>query len=407
MSQPKTPYACPICHAAWRGNTNQCASCGADLYDPDVQAMAGATAGAPGASQNMPGIASGTLSVGRFLGVSPEGIADGSTLRRYGLFGGISLLVAFVLPALRTVHREFAGTDPSGNPIIKTASDFTSSWTLLAKGPALALLFPLVAGLLGLAVAFVPRLSRDVRAKLLALCGLAGLVLCVGKLGQYGMAPESLLSLSVLGMVVAGIGMTARMLTPRSDAARWVLIAGAALVVVGYLIPIPDLAARLPLEFQFRPGQLDLDLSNAMPLTAIAGGMKKISYGGRSGFAVEVLFVAFFLLLPLVATPAAAWLSWRKQSGVWDKSGHALRPLAWFIVLYLPLSYALYTFNASGWDNEGAASAMFGRARLLFIVTPLALWAQFGLYAAVAGRFQETSAARPVETMRGEASSGG
>lgn len=375
------PYSCPICKAPWRGDSPVCASCGADLFDPDVQAMAQN----PADSLKMPATETGTLTVGRVLGVSREGLADGKALRTLGLVGGLLLLAIFFFPA----HRTYDFYREAGE--WKSRAHYDFSWELLDAGFTFALFFPLVAGLLGLAVAIVPRLSADVRGRLLAGAGLIGLAACLGPLGEFGEAPTQLLHLTTLGLVVAGTAITGRMLAPHSMAARWGMVAGGVLVLAGFLIPASDATGRVPFEFGFWQGYLDIDFENAMPLLVNLGGLKPK--------ANVVLFVAAFHLLPLLVLPAAAALAWKKPAGVWDTSGHALRPLAWFVVLYLPLTYALYVFTAMGWGSgtyetyqlskqleERWESALFGRVRLAVIATALTLWAQFGLLAALLAR---------------------
>ncbi len=411
-----TPTSCPICHAPWKpGATVICASCGADLSDPDVQAMAGMTAHSPGASQSMPGIASGSLSVGGFLGLRKETLADGSALRRHAIFGGVPLLLAFALPAVRAAHFEFKDIDPiSHEPQYQRIVEFTASWHLVHGAGMLklvALFFPVFAGLGALGLAFAPRVTAELRAQGLAALGLLGLVFCVGGLGEYGGAPTNPSYVATLGLLVAGVGITVRMLVPQGNAARYAMIAGAGIFLIGLLIPAGDMTTRLPLEFQFRQSQMHINFADAMPLKAIAGGLQKIHWDEvdgfdvrqRSGFVVEMLFLALWLLLPLVALPAAAALGWRRVQGVWDRTGHALRPLAWLVVLYLPLTYALYTFNAMGWSDERAHNFMYGRVRLLAMITPFALWAQFGVAALFTDRVARAVAAAPEPVVRRDA----
>jgi hypothetical protein len=376
MPPPGEKFVCPVCEAAWRTDSNVCSSCGADLYDPDVQAFArGRAPGSVAVGTNDPAREAaagdaGMLGAGQLLGVSAEGLESGVALRRLGLLGAAALLVAFVLPALREFEREaprFYGDDWHYRGILKF------SWDLLAQGHALALVYPLVAALVGLVVAFVPRLPAHLRGSLLALTGLSGLVLCVGPLGGYGLAPTQLATLATLGMLVAGGAMTWRMLAPSSVRARQALIAAGVIFLAGMLLPVADLSPRLPFDYTF--GWLDVDLAHAVPVVEIAKGVDRRAFG--------LFFVALWLLAPLVLVPAAAALSWKQPRGVWDKDGLALRPLAWLLVLYLPLLYALMAFSASGWDDQLSKSAMLGRFRLFVILLPLSLWAQLGFVAAL------------------------
>jgi hypothetical protein len=369
-------FVCPVCEAAWRTNSNVCASCGADLYDPDVQAFArGKAPGSVAVGANDPAREAaagdaGVLGAGQLLGVRAESLESGAALRRLGLLGAFALLVAFCLPALREFEREaprFYGDDWHYRGILKF------SWDLLAQGHALALVYPLVAALVGLVVAFAPGLPAHLRGSLLALAGLVGLVLCVGPLGTYGLAPTQLATLPTLGILVAGGAMAWRMLAPASVRARQALVAAGVIFLLGMLLPAADLAPRLPFDYSF--DWLGVDLDHAVPLVQIAKGVDRRALG--------LFFVALFLLAPLVLVPGAAALSWKQPRGVWDKDGLALRPLAWVLVLYLPLLYALMAFSASGWDDQLSKSAMLGRFRLFVILLPLSLWAQFGFLAAL------------------------
>ncbi len=367
-----------MCDAPWRGDGNLCKSCGADLYDPDVQAFAGGKApgsvplGTDDPSQQAAADAAGMLGAGQVAGVRLEGLLDGTALRRLGVIGGMMLLVAFVLPAVRDYERVFVHGDWG------YVGSYRYSWDLLVGGNALALLFPLVAGLLGLVVAFVPGLSTPVRASLLGAAGLIGLVLCLGQLGSYGMAPTSTATLTTLGAILAGIGMAARVLLPQSTPARWTLVAASVVFTAGMLIPVGDLSPRLPFDYSFYGDWLGADLTDAVPVATIASGVDRRAMG--------LFFVAVWMLLPLVLFPAAAYLSWRRPQGVWDKDGLALRPLSWLIVLYLPLLYGLMAFSAGGWDDQASKSAMLGRIRLFVVCLPLVLWSLFGFLGALLSR---------------------
>lgn len=370
-------YACPICQKPWRSDTSICAACGADLYDPDVQALAGQAFSA-GDSLRMAAAEAGALSVGKILGLRQETLVDGSGLRKLAGLGGVLLLLAFVAPALREFDFVWRGDH------WKPKASYFMSWELLRDGPVVALLYPLLAGLVGLAVALVPRLSGAVRGQILAATGLIGVVLCLGPLGDYGYAPTQAATLTTLGVVVAGVSIAARMLLPHSMPARWGLVAGGGLFLLGLLIPAGDLSARLPFEYLRYSDYLELEFEGTVPLIGLLKGIKP----GAS----EVLFMSAWHLLPLFALPAAAIFAWRKPGGVWDKGGYALRPLAWVLVLYIPLTYALYTFMAVGGGAGGLKaqqqleSALIGRARLGVISFALLLWAQFGLLAALIGQ---------------------
>ena len=369
---PVRRYVCPICSAPWRNDSNLCASCGADLLDPDVQAFAGGQApGQDDPSAQAPAGDAGMLGAGKILGVSLDGLRDSTALRRLGLWGGVLLAVAFVLPAQR-LWKWLPPLVYGEERRLETTLKY--SWDLLATGPALALLFPLVGALVGLAVAWAPGLPTHVRAKLLAVTGLLGFVLCLGQLGAYGLAPTQVVTLTLLGVLVAGTSMAARVLDPQSGPARIGLVAGAALFALGMLIPTSDLAARLHHEFKW----MDLPSSWAVPAYEI--------YKPLAARAGHVFFAAIWLFLPLVLIPAAAVMAWKRPSGVWDKDGLALRPVAWALLLYVPVLYALIAFSALGWDDEKSKSALVGRMRLLALVVPLCLWAQLGFLGALVAR---------------------
>jgi hypothetical protein len=301
----------------------------------------------------------------------------------------------------------FTGRDPfTDEPHYDKVVEFTASWHLVHGASALrviGLFFPLVAAIAALVLAFAPKITAEVRAWGLAALGLIGIGLCAGELGEFAATPTNMSYIATLGLLTAGVGVTIRMLMPQESGARWAMLAGATIFVIGLLIPAGDMSTRLPVEFQFRPSQLHLNFDDAMPLKTIAGGLKKIHWDEgelwnskpRSGFVVEVLFLALWLLLPLIALPAVCALGWRRVQGVWDRTGHALRPLAWLVVLYLPLTYALYTFNATGWSDERAHSVMYGRFRLFLIVIPFALWAQFGSAAVLVDRLRRVLSRAP------------
>jgi hypothetical protein len=373
---PAQRIVCPVCEVPWRSQSRICASCGANLDDPDVQAFAGSPAAAAAAGET------GTLGMGKLFGVDLERLRDGTAMRRLGLWGGLLLAVAFVMPA----HRLWKWVAPphwGDERRLETTLKF--SWDLFGDGNSVALLYPLVAALLGFAVAWVPGLPTHVRAKLLAATGLVGLVVCVAPLGEYGSAPTQVATLTALGLIVGGTAVAARVLEPRSIAARDGLVAAAVLFTLGMLIPTSHLAERLYLEFKWR----GLDETSVIPLLAIVGKGLALSAG-------SVFLVALWLVLPLVLLPVAAVLAWKQPGGVWDKDGMALRPVAWALVLYLPVLYGLMAFSALGWDDQRAHGALLGRMRLSAITLPLWLWAQFGLLAALPAR--RTTGGLPVAT---------
>jgi hypothetical protein len=335
--------------------------------------MAGVAA--PAAGAGAPPVEAGALSASKFLLVSREGLREGGALRRLGLIGGVLLLVAFVVPVLITP----AAYDVDTGAV--TAWDSVMSWDALDGGPKLALLYPLIAGLLGLALALVPRLPALARAGGLALLGVAGFALSLGQLGEPAGTPETLLTLTNLGIVAAGVGAAGRVLAPRSVWSRYAMIGGAAIAVIGYLVPMAKLHHALPIEFAMYDGALELDLTDASALGALTGGVDRR--------VPLLLFLALWGLVPIALLPGAAALAWRMPAEVWDKSSLGLRPLAWLAALYLPLGYALYLFNVTGWPDDGASPFLVARARLLLIATALGLWTLFGALAVCLDRFRE------------------
>jgi hypothetical protein len=147
------------------------------------------------------------------------------------------------------------------------------------------------------------------------------------------------------------------------------MIGGALVALVGYAIPQADLAGALPVEFQRWREALAIDLEDASLIDALGAGSNRA--------VPPLLFVSFWLVLPLLLGPAAAALGWRRPSGVWDDRNALFRPLAWALVLFVPVAYALYVFNVMS-ANRGDAAVLMARIRLLMIATPLALWTQLG-----------------------------
>jgi hypothetical protein len=376
---PPPVFHCPLCSSPWRGGSPSCWRCGADLSDPDVQAFVtaqreAAAAGTPLTNPSLDAeeLGAGALGAGKHLGATVETLHDGRALRRLGFVGGLMALIGFAMPALRlweVVPPERWGDDPTVRGYYKF------SWELWSSGHAVALAWPFLAGLLGLAAALTPRLPAIWRAGLLAFAGLGGLALSLGPLGEYGMAPTKMLTLTTLALVVGGVAMAGRMLWPQSMPARWGLVAASALFLLGLVIPVADVTGRLPYDYAFYADALEIDFSDVMPLSAIAAGVDK---------RVAILFfVSLFMLLPLVALPAAAAVSWKRPQGVWDKPGLALRPLAWLLAFYLPLLYGLMAFSATGWDDQLSQSALIGRLRLTLLAIPFFVWAQMGLVGVV------------------------
>jgi hypothetical protein len=381
---PAAPISCPICARPCAADAPRCPACGTDLYDPAVRELVGAPP-APEA----PAIVAGELATARVLGCTRDGLADGKSARGLGLWLGLILLLSFVVPAFQVPHpyqRYVAATDTM-EPAIRW--EYKMVWDLVGgkarkPPPVVALLFPLAAGLLAVALALTPRVPPVVRAGGLALLGLLGLALCLGPHGRYAFTPHTLITVTNLGMLVGGVGVAWRLLEPTSSEARWVLVAGAGLSLIGLLIPAGALWRQLPGEYRSYADLLGFRVENATPLQAILGGLDRR--------AAPILFLSLWAALPILVMPLAIGFAWPRPQGPWDKAAPVLRPLAYLILLYLPVAYALYAFNMLGWGSVGADATFLPRARLILIAAPLALFAQLGALACVSGLRRKASA---------------
>ena len=244
------------------------------------------------------------------------------------------------------------------------------AWSLLSGGHALALLYPLVAGLLAIVVAIAPRVPALARTTVLAVLGLAGVAACLGGHGRMALTPETVLTVSSLGVLVAGVALALRILAPTSRSARGALAVGCALALGGLLLPAHALGRQFPGEFTAYARLLHFRVHDAIPLQAILGALDRR--------AAPVLFLGLWAGLPMLVLPLAIGFAWPQPGGPWDKAAPLLRPLGYLIVLHLPLAYALYAFNMTGWTDVGAEAAFLPRARLALLALPLALLAQAG-----------------------------
>jgi hypothetical protein len=350
---------CPICKTENPPNTIYCASCGADFSDPDVAAMA------PSASQSLGKIGdAGELSASKFLGFSHDGLTNGRGVQLLGLIFGAVMLLGFVMPVTKI---------PVDYDSVKEKWIFESlmSWDVwdMPNVSKLGLMLPLILGMLGIAAAAVPKIPVQIRAGALVVLGGVGAFLCVNKIGALVGEPERTLSLLNIGLLATGVAAIARVLLPQSEHARKALVAGAAVVVLGYLIPLGEVGTALPAEFRTWAPAFDIDLSGGVTLSALLKGLDR-----RAG---ELLFTSFILVLPLLAAPSAAWFGWKQTSGPWDKGSMVVRPLAWFLVLAIPLAYAMLAFNAVGF-SRGEEAVLLGRIRVLVVVTACCMWVQIG-----------------------------
>ncbi len=330
----------------------RCSACAADFSDPDVKAMMDLD------SVESLEVAAGSLAHGKFLGVSEARLIDGSAVRKLASFGALVLAGAFFIP------------------IAIDFGDAVMPWKALGHAPAIPLLFPGLAILMALTAAILP-LQAWQRSTILLAAGIVGLI-TLPFLGVFSGSPEKLLYLIWLGVIVASWGLILRCYDSQNMLARRIAIAGAALAVAGFFLPISGAADALPLE-------LRLHLRDSVD-SASAFSVYKTVFN-RSPM---VFFSTVYLFLPLVLLPAAAIVAWPKPKSAWDKSGLVVRPAAWIAVLYIPLGFALFAFNLVGdeggrlvldgvvyaWDDVVSASFL-GRLRLLLLAAVFATWATF------------------------------
>ncbi len=349
---------CPICKTPNPPHSMRCESCAADLTDPDVLAMM-----SPGASQSLSQLGEGgQLEADKFLGFGIEGLRDGTGFRSLGaIFGGL-LLVAFVMPVVRVP----VDIDPDTREFILDSLMTWDVWD--ARGVSkLAMLLPLILGVLGIGLGFAPKVPTHIRAGAFVVLGLVGVVLCLGSAGELVGTPARAISLLSFGIFVTGAAAAVRVLRPRDKEPRIGLAVGAGLVVLGYLIPLGDFGSIVPGEYHKWAEPLDMDLGASVPLIEMLKGIDRR--------VPEVLFPDLFMLMPLVAAPLAAWLAWKMPAGPWDKGSMAVRPLAWFLVLIVPMLYGLYAFNSMGF-TRGEDAVLIGRVRMAMIATAFVMWIQ-------------------------------
>ena len=350
---------CPICDRDNPVDARRCKACGADFEDPELAAQLERPHGLD-ADEEV------NLTGDRFLTIRWIGLVYGGDLRRVLLLGGILWLVAGLLP----VNLDYHGVK--------------AVWSVLGSGPTVALLAPLVLGVIGVALA--TPLGRGVPpvalAGVLAAGGAAVLAFGVAPLGASCAMPERVPYLWWLGLAVTAGGIAIRVLRPRDLNARWFAVGGAVLVVVGMALPITDARAALPGEFAFflRGGSL-ID--------------KSLAGAALDGFDDDIMvkFLSLWYLLSIPFALAGAALCLPAQKGAWDSLGLALRPIGWALVLYVPLTVLFCTVNIMGWKGgslvayqghdhawDDFVGALFaGRARLVLVTAPAAAWLVTGL----------------------------
>lgn len=351
------PITCPICSNRNPPGDLRCLKCGADLTDPDVIAMA------PGSSAEMPQSSLGDigqLSSDKFFGVSRANLLEGGALRTIALVGGIALLVAFLIPIPK---------DPR-------AGKWWMAWSVGKPFAGWAFWYPLLAGLAGIALAFVPKPERWIRACILAAISLFGLLFIMPRLGKAGGGFTGMLPLFTLGVLAAACAMALRVYFPLEKLPRLAIIVAAAVTVLGMVVPMAKPLEVLPFEFA-RFGQNWKDAS----LAGIA----------LDTFDLDMMLrlLGLYMLLPMALFAGAAVAAWPVPGGVWDKTSYVVRPVAWAVVLYLPFQKLLLVFNVTGWSetkygvryakefSKVSNAIMISRMRMIIVATVLVLWAIF------------------------------
>lgn len=345
-------FACPVCSTNNAPKSIRCSSCGADFTDVDVMAMMGQDMG----SVLAPEIAAGSLAHSNFLGFSRDSLEDGRAVRKLAVLGALMLLGAFLIPV---------------------SSDYRDSlfaWKALDHAPSIALLFPLLAAVMALVAAFAP-LENWQRSLVLVLAGMGGIA-TLPFLGNLSGSPEKLMPLISLGLVVAAWGLILRSFDSQSDLARKLIIGGALVAVIGFFIPMAGADSALPIELRF---YLNGEIGTGSAFTVYKTVFNKDPL---------VFFSTVYLFLPLVLLPLAAAASWPKPKEAWDKMALFIKPVAWFVVLYLPIGFALFAFNLLGneetrviidghylkWE-EFTSAALKGRFRLLLLAAGFSAFA--------------------------------
>lgn len=355
---------CPLCRTRNPGGSVRCSSCGAAFDDPDVRALAGEAAAVSSSTLGEAGV----LSASRFLGFSLDAAAEGSAARRLAAIGAALLAIGFLAPL--TV--DFAHLVPT--------------WKLVGGGPALALLFPVVALALGVAVALAPLPGRVRSAALVAL-GLAGIA-TLPYHGRFSGGPWAAMNPFLFAMPLAGAAIAFRLWAPASRAARIAVVAAGVLVVVSLFVPVPAAERLLPVEMTW----FGIVPTGTHSMFDAYTGIER---GARLLFLLPLS--AFF---PIGLMAAAGALAWPPARGVWDTRGKLLRAVGWLVALYLPLSYLLFAFHQVGMEDAGyvqvgeyvasyasvVKTTMVTRTKLAALAAGYSLWIAIGGLALLATR---------------------
>ncbi len=358
---------CPLCGRFLPAGSLRCTGCGADFTDPDVKAMISAPKpAAPAvASSAVRNVGAGGLSIDKFLGMTSAGIADGSSLQRVGLFGALCLLVGFLIP----IDLDFRGSEM---PL-----------ALLERGPKAAILVPLILALAGGAVALLKRgtVPPAVIASMLAAGGLAELALGLAPFGAAAGTATSVPILTWSGMLIAGLGVSIRILRPADPFAKWVALAGTIVFIGGGLVSSAHVGRLVPIEYE----------SLRRDAAGLDGSIIGLAWDGMESPLTKALGAV--TLLGVLVLPLATALAFRAPTGVWDRAGNALRAIGVVIVLWISIGYAMGVFNMWGWSagfyytDEGRAIDMdvvskaliLGRVRLALLSAGATLWLTAGL----------------------------
>lgn len=356
-----TSITCPICDRENARDARRCKSCGADFEDPELAQQLGRPVG--GMTEEDGEI---NLMGDRFLGIRWLGLEGGSDLRLLAIIGAVFFGIAAILPV---------------------NLDFTSAramWSVAGKGPTFALVLPAICAVLGIALATpLGRLLPPAAvAGTLAAGGFAVLLFALAPLGRSCGMPEKTAWFLSLGYPLAAAGVAVRAMKPRDANARWLVVAGAVLVVIGMALPHTDARPHLPAEFQLV--RHDRDLFDQSLLTASLDGF---------GHHLAVRFLSMWNLFGMALVAAAAGLSIAAPKGPWDTFGLVLRPMGMALTFVIPLTIALHMINIMGaptfdelygygryltWD-EFSDALFAGRARMVVLTIPAAIWAVGGV----------------------------
>lgn len=356
-----TTITCPICDRENARDARRCKSCGADFEDAEIANQIGRPVGGmidEDGEINLLG--------DRFMGVRWLGLEGGSDLRLLALVGAIFFAVAAILP----VNLDYTKAK--------------AMWSVASTGPTLALLLPAICAVIGIALATpLGRLLPPVAlAGMLTAGGFAVLLFAIAPLGRSCGMPEKTAWFLSLGYPIAAAGVAVRAMKPRDQYARWLVVGGAVLVIIGMALPHTDARPHLPAEFQLV--MHDRDLMDKSLLTASLAGFDHH---------LAVRFLSIWNLFGMALVAAAAGLTLASPKGPWDTFGLVLRPMGMALVFMIPLTVAFHMINIMGaptfdslvgygryltWD-EFSDALFAGRARMVVLTVPAAMWTVTGL----------------------------